>query len=200
MLALTGARLSEVCQGQKADIITRDGLPFLRIHDDPAADETKGEARRSVKNESSVRVVPIHPVLVAEGFLDYVAQLPAASPLFPDIRPDGTFGNRGNTATKMIQRWLRGTLGLTDRAISPSHSWRHWFIDRARDAGLDLEVRHALTGHADDGNESHRYGIGFRAMPQRLHEEISKIRLPALPSPVDKAYKTATRTYRAAEG
>ena len=178
VLAATGARLSEVCQGVKGDVIERDGLPFLRIHAD---DETRaaGEAQRSVKNEGSERMVPIHPRLAAEGFLAYVAALPAGSPLFPNIPPDKLFGQRGTSAQKLMGRWLRNKLNITDKKISPSHSWRHWFIDKARTAGMHPEIRNAITGHADDGNESHRYGLGWKALPQVLADAMAKIAFPA---------------------
>lgn len=180
VLAATGARLSEVCQGTKSDMIEREGLPFLRIHADDE-DRTAGEARRSVKNEGSERMVPIHPCLVTEGFLTYVAGLPAGSPLFHDIPPDQMFGRRGTSAQKIIGRWMRNKLKITDKKISPAHSWRHWWIDRARVAGMHPEVRNAITGHADDGNESHRYGHGWKAMPQALADAMVTIKFPVIP-------------------
>jgi integrase len=181
VLAATGARLSEVCQGTKADIIERDGLPFLRIHAD---DEVRavGEAQRSIKTEGSERMVPIHPRLAAEGFLTYVAGLATGSPLFPDILPDKQFGQRGTSAQKLVGRWLRGKLKIVDKKISPSHSWRHWWITQAWAAGIDHEIRNAITGHADDGNESHRYGLGWQAMPVALAAAMKTIVFPALPS------------------
>ncbi len=177
VLAATGARLSEVCQSTKADIIIREGHPFLRIHAETEI-RARGEAQRSVKNEGSERMVPIHSALIAEGFLAYVAALRAASPLFPDIKPDGLFGSRGSSAQRLVSRWLRNTLRIVDKQISPSHSWRHWWIDAARSAGMSAEVRNAITGHIDAGNESHRYGLGWRAMPQALHEAMETIKLP----------------------
>ena len=180
MLAATGARLSEVCQGTKEDLIKWEGLPFLRIHTDDD-ERAEGEAPRSVKNEDSVRTVPIHAILEAEGFLAYVAALPAGSPLFPDIPPDAMFGRRGGIAQKRVGYWLRKRLGINNKRISPNHSWRHWRIDRARDAGMYPEVRHAITGHADDGNESHRYGDAWKAMPQKLAEAMATIKFPMIP-------------------
>lgn len=177
LLASTGARLSEACQGTKEDVLVRAGISFLRIHEDDE-ERAAGEAQRSVKNEGSERMVPVHSALTAEGFLAYVASLPDGSPLFPDIPPDKMFGQRGTSAQKLVGRWLRNKLKITDKKISPSHSWRHWWIDRARIARMDPEVRNAITGHADDGNESHRYGLGLKQMPERLAEEMAKIQLP----------------------
>jgi integrase len=158
-------------------VVTGD-VSYIRIHDEADSRED-GEAQRSVKNDGSVRNVPIHPQLAAEGFLAYVAALPYEAALFPDIPPDKLFGNRGNTATKRVSRWLREKLGITDGQISPNHSWRHWFIERAREARIDSEVRNAITGHADNGNESHGYGRGWRMMPEVVAADIAKVRLPA---------------------
>ena len=121
---MTGARISEICQADKADVFTLDGIPAIRIH----AEDGDG---RSLKNEDSLRTIPIHPALVQEGFLRYVAGLRAASPLFPDVKPDKTFGLRGVTASKRVGRWVR-SLGIGDARISPNHSWRHYFIGACR--------------------------------------------------------------------
>jgi len=178
VLATTGARLNEVCQSVKEDIIEYDGLPFLRVHDDDSDDRAEGEAPRSLKTESSKRNVPLHPRLVAEGFLGYVAALPPGSPLFPDIRPDKRYGRRSNTAQRDMSKWIKATVGIEDKRISPSHSWRHWWIDQARAAGLFGEVRHAITGHIDDENESANYGHGLRHMPAQLMAAMEKIEFP----------------------
>ena len=177
VLALTGARLAEVIQARKEDVKHKDGFPFLSIHENKAE---AGEVR-SVKNGASIRNVPIHPALAAEGFLKYVEALPAGSPLFPDSKPDARYGNRARTATKAMSKWMRDTVGITDEAISPSHSWRHWFMDAARECIENLELRNALTGHTDDVNESHRYGLGYREKPERLYNAVALIALPSIP-------------------
>jgi hypothetical protein len=51
------------------DVTEIDGVPVLRITDEGDVDQ---DTPRSLKNEDSRRDVPIHPALVAEGFLDYV--------------------------------------------------------------------------------------------------------------------------------
>jgi len=178
VLAATGARLNEVCQSHKEDVVEYDGLPFLRLHAEEADDRAAGEAPRSLKTESSERSVPLHPRLLAEGFLDYVATLPPGSALFPDIRPDKRYGRRGNNAQKIMSKWIKTAVGIVDPAISPSHSWRHWWIDQARRAGLHGEVRHTITGHIDDENESANYGHGLRQMPAQLMAAMEKIEFP----------------------
>ncbi len=172
---LTGARISEICQAFKEDIAEFDGVTVLRIHDEGMDDE---DGVRSIKNEDSRRSIPIHPALIAEGFLDYVKALPARSPLFPDAAPDAMFGRRGITAAKRISRWLKLGLKLTDPRISPNHSWRHWFTDACRRAGMNAEVRSALTGHSAKMDESAAYGAGMGSFTIVLANAMATVRPP----------------------
>jgi integrase len=109
---LTGARISEICQATKDDVDTIDG-----IADEGDADD---DSPRSLKNEDSRRNVPVHPALIAEGFLAYVAGPPARSPLFPDAKPDRVCGIRATNAGKKVSRWLKLDLKITDERISPT--------------------------------------------------------------------------------
>ncbi|HME24451.1 MAG TPA: DUF6538 domain-containing protein [Acetobacteraceae bacterium] len=170
VLCLTGARLNEICQSDKADVGIQDGVPVIRIHD-------AGNGR-TVKNADSRRTVPLHPELVAEGFLDYVKTLPTGSPLFPDAKPDTVFGQRSVIAGRKVTRWLRSQLGFTDPLISPSHSWRHWFIGACRRAVMPIEVRSAITGHSARLDESASYGDGMGTFVQVLAGYMAKVHCP----------------------
>jgi integrase len=173
VLCLTGARLNEICQSDKADLKMQDGVPVIRIHD-------VGEGR-TVKNVESRRTVPLHPALVAEGFLDYVATLPADAPLFPDVRPDAVFGQRSVTAGRKVARWLRSELGIVDPLISPNHSWRHWFIGACRRVVMPVEVRSAITGHSAKMDESAAYGDRMGTFVQVVAGYLAKVACPAPP-------------------
>lgn len=175
---LTGARLSEICQGTTEDIAEVDGVVVLSITDEGDDDEA---GVRSLKNEGSRRQVPIHPTLIAEGFLDYIKGLRPGSALFPDTPPDTMFGRRGTNTSKAISRWMRGTLEITDPKISPNHSWRHWFIDACRKTGMHPEVRKALTGHTGGQDEGDRYGVGMGSFVGLLAEAIAKVEPPVEP-------------------
>ena len=166
--AFTGARLGEVCQSVKEDVAMVQGVWCLRIHDE-------GNEGRSLKNEESRRTIPLHPTLIAEGWLAYVDALPASSPLFPDVKPDGLFGSRSVTAGKRIGRWLRETVGVDDERISPSHSWRHYFIDRCREVLMPPEIRSALTGHSGKVDESAGYGDGMRSLVVVMAEHLGRV-------------------------
>lgn len=169
VMCFTGARVGEISQATQSDIVTIHGVPALRIHDE-------GEGA-SVKNAASVRTIPIHSELVAEGFLKYVAALPLGSTLWPDVSVSKSFGTRAPEASRVMTRWLRG-LGVTDRLISPSHSWRHYVIDSARAVVMPEEVRNAITGHTGQTNESAGYGAGMKAMLVVLAENLARIPFP----------------------
>jgi integrase len=173
VLCLTGARLNEVCQSTKGDVGTQDGIPVLRIHDTGRG--------RTVKNADSRRVVPLHPALIAEGFLHHVSALPEGSPLFPDIAPDSVFGQRSVNAGRKINRWLRSELGITDPNVSPSHSWRHWFIGACRRVVMPVEVRSAITGHSARLDESAGYGDAMATLVQVLASHMAKVQSPVPP-------------------
>ena len=179
---LTGARISEICQATKADVLLVDGVHVLRIHDDGDADSAD---YRSLKNADSRRRIPLHPALIAEGFLDYCNALPARSPLFPDARPDRIFGNRAINAGKKLARWLREEIKITDKGISPNHSWRHYFIQACRGVQMNPEVRSALTGHSAKLDESSQYGAGMGSFVRVLYEALALVPSP-VPPPVDR--------------
>jgi integrase len=170
---LTGARLSEVVQSTKADVSQIDGIWVLRIHDDGGS-----AAGRSVKNADSIRTVPLHPALLAEGFLAYVATLPASSPLFPDSGVDKVFARRAPIAGRKVSRWLRDTVGLADAMLSPNHSWRHWFITAARRVSMNAEIRSAITGHSAKADESAGYGEAVGSFVTLMAENLAKVRPP----------------------
>jgi integrase len=116
--AFTGCRLDEVAGRNIRDVQRVGGIWVLDIP--PGA-----------KNDGSVRKIPLHSKLIAEGFLKYVEGLPKDGPLFPDL-VDGKYGRAG-TATKSMGRWLRrlqketGVLLIEEPRFAPNHSWRHRF-------------------------------------------------------------------------
>jgi integrase len=122
-------------------------------------------------------MIPLHPALIAEGFLRYVEALPVGASLFGDLRPD-TFGTLKGTATKKHGRWVRRTVGIVDKTKDPAHAWRHRFEDQARRAGVPQNVTDALLGHFNPMNESESYGRGFRFMPDATAQWVDRMASP----------------------
>lgn len=122
----TGARLGELCQLTKADVVAEEGVLFLSVSAD-------AEAGRTVKTRNSVRRVPVHKQLLADGFEEWVAERPG----------DRLFPWESAVASKRLMRRFRDA-GLGKGKVF--HSLRHTFISAARTV-MEEEWREKLTGH-----------------------------------------------------
>jgi integrase len=176
ILGASGCRMHEVCQAFATDVAKEDGVWRLSV-----SDVAEGQG---LKTEASRRKVPLHPDLIAEGFLDYVATLPKGSRLFPEATPNKV-GNWGAKLGQRYGRWLR-TMIADPRKVA--HSWRHSFATWAREADIGEEKADALTGHQQPG----RVGRGYGVVPLKtLATAITKIDFGAPPSvPKKPAGKT----------
>jgi integrase len=162
-------------------------MPLADVDQDPNGNWFFDLLDRDVKNESSQRIIPVHPKVVALGFIAYVETLRRGNStwLFPDLDHETKHGP-GHAFSKWWGHWM-DKHGLTDRAIT-HHSWRHTWKRRAREtADLKKEMHDLLTGHA--GTVSDKYGRGADIGP--LARDMAKIvfpEFPAIPVPlVEKA-------------
>ncbi len=169
LLALfSGARLEELGQLRTTDVGREGEISFIDIN-------THDDGKR-VKNCHSRRKVPIHPQLVALGFLDYVEErrLQDDSRLFPELRPDDHGQVTGNWS-RWWGRYARRN-GLTD-VRKVFHSFRHTFKSACREAALGKEIHDAITGHSS-GDVGDAYGEGYPVSV--LGYEIAKVSYPGL--------------------
>jgi len=167
VMAFTGMRAGEVLQLLGNEVRQEDGVWFIDVNE-----RTEGA---SVKT-GTTRHVPVHPALIAEGFIAYTQTIAATAPVFPDKRPD-KFGNRGGRAWNVTGIWARKTAGITDPAKAPDHSWRHRVEDELRAAEVPEDVRDAITGHARK-TTGRQYGVRGEAL-KRLHRYLSRLPVPA---------------------
>lgn len=174
LLALTGARVGEIAQLWGARVVKTDGHWSIKIA--PAEDGG------SLKNEGSERVVPLHPMLVERGFLDFVKSR-GDGPLFY-----GSAGARRSKATSPTRKhaskgvanrlasWIRSK-GFDNPRKAPNHALRHWFKTECQRMGVSDSVADAIQGHVGDRGEAERYrhtGIALMA------EAICRVRLPTI--------------------
>lgn len=147
-----GMRISEASQLEKEDFFDVEGLPFVKV---------TTTNRRTLKTKSSKRRVPIHPTLIKEGFMEWVAG-----------RPSGRLFSSG--ATSLLCRWVRSPeVGLVREELSPNHGLRHLFIGLCRRHGVSDDEARYMSGHANA--EVHRkYGSTEATLPG-LAREIEKI-------------------------
>ncbi|HEY1796454.1 MAG TPA: hypothetical protein VGG57_10075 [Stellaceae bacterium] len=172
LCCFTGARLDEPAGAAVADIEKIGSYWVITIRLDNRHEGA------SIKNDSSVRKIPLHPALIREGFLDYVTKLPKKGPLFPSLKPD-KFGSKGGTATKRIGPIIRGLAyvmpSLADKDLSPSHSWRHRLHNECRRLRIRQDVEDAITGHAQEGSGP---GYGEYAITEVLGPAVEETRSP----------------------
>ena len=141
----------------------QDGVWIIDITD--AADGQK------LKNASSRRIVPLHPDLLAEGFLDHVGR--SSGPLvFASLVPDQR-GRLGGPYGKRFGRHLRKRAKITDPSLT-FHSLRHRWKDAARDAGVPEAAQNAIMGHVTGSHVSAGYGRGASA--KSLLAEMDRVK------------------------
>ena len=140
------------------DVKEEQGIWFLDLK--PTAD-------RRLKNRGSARRIPLSPVLIERGFLEYVKAQPKDGLLFSELRP----GPHGVLTGAFSKRYARfsDSLGITDPRTC-FHSYRHSWIDAARRAKVEQEIRSALLGHSA-GTMTARYGSGhdLRALQEAVN-------------------------------
>jgi integrase len=166
IMAFTGMRAGEVLQLIGADVQREGPVWFLDIHEDTAGNSVKNGRRRRV---------PIHPALLAEGFITFAEKVAAGEPLFPDKRPD-KFGQQGGRAWNVVGKWVRQTVGIEDPRKAPDHSWRHRMEDELRAVEAPEDARDAILGHARK-TTGRVYGVRGEALA-RLHRFLSMIPAP----------------------
>lgn len=170
LLALfTGARVEELSQLLVRDIREVEGIGhFINISDEAP--------HAHLKNASSRRRVPIHGVLIACGFLDYVARQPKSGMLFSDLKPNHR-GKYGGYFSYFFSNYLRHKIGITDER-KVFHSFRHTFKDACRNVGIEEAVHDALTGHR---NASAGRGYGNEQYPlEPLFEAVARYEIADL--------------------
>ncbi|HEX2859077.1 MAG TPA: site-specific integrase [Alphaproteobacteria bacterium] len=161
----TGMRLGEIIQLWVSDVRQESGIAYLDVNQD-------GEGK-SLKNDASRRKVPVHPELIALGFLDYVesTRLSGHQRLFHDA-PVTAAGSLVDIFSKRFSRYLTA-IGIKHKRLS-FHSLRHTFIDQAaRQARLPDHLIKALVGHADHTITFGTYG--GRMTVAELSESIKTI-------------------------
>ncbi len=129
--AHTGARVNEITQIRREDLLTVDGIPCLCITPDAGAVKT-----------GQHRIVPLHPQLVRDGLVEEMKALPRG-PVF-HVAGKSAKGTGGRLAG-----WVREHAKITDPALQPNHAWRHRMKTVCRRVGIDGEWADHLQGHAN---------------------------------------------------
>ena len=167
LAAFTGARLEELGQITKGNIKRdkRDGIDYIDLTELAEA-----------KNVNSRRKIPVHPELIALGFLDYVASVQGSNSdrIFPELQRDSQ-GKLTASFSKWWGRYARQHGGFDSSKVF--HSFRHTAKDGFREGEVLEDLRDELMGHAPR-TVGESYGAGSSI--KRLAEGMSRLTYPGL--------------------
>ncbi len=159
----TGARSGEIIQLLVHDIAEEGGILYFSITDD-------GE-EQNTKTDTSIRTIPVHPMLKKLGFESFVAaQRKRGERLFPDF-PKAADGYYSTAYSPRYKRFLQSIRVKTPKIVF--HSFRHTFENACLNSRIPLEFTNALQGHAGTGMAA-RYGTGVVRL-RLLNEEMEKL-------------------------
>ena len=167
-----GNRMEEWGGAKIADLKRDDetGVDYLDLRD------------RQVKTEAAKRLLPLHPTVVAMGFLDYVEERKAAGDdyLFPEFPHDTSEADDPESSTRYFTKWWGfwcDANGMPDPTVN-FHSFRHTFKRECRGV-ISEEIHDLLTGHKGKGGTGRIYGRGGHL--EMLAKEIRKVRITGFP-------------------
>jgi integrase len=172
----TGMRMNEILQLEKADIkLTPGGVWYISATDETAQQYDPGEFSKRLKNENSLRDIPVHPMLERFGLIEWVAKR-GDGRLFPEATK-GSGEKPSDKFSKLFAYNLKAA-GVWQARKFVFHSFRGTFNDALRAAGVSREHREAVNGWREQRAMDDRYGHGTKI--EMLAAEISKVEFPGL--------------------
>ncbi len=141
----TGARMGELLLIETKNVITDGPTAYLNLVNE--YDPETGELVSRLKNNNSIRQIPIADELAEMGFIDFVNDCKKRKfkYLFPDIHEKITDKNAGQKVLssrlkeKCFDVWVKDTKSF--------HSFRHSFINNAMSNRVNPIYLGAVTGH-----------------------------------------------------
>lgn len=183
-----GLRVNELSQLYVDDIIDLDGTWCI--------DVTRDRPGQRLKNSQSRRTLPLHPVLIANGFLDFVGQSRrwGRATLFPGL----VWGDNGpgDTTSDWFNRsFLRKTCGITAKE-KVFHSFRHNFATVGERSGLSDARIAIMLGHSS-GDSILRKHYVLKLSVDETRESMSRMKFkplkhaPYVPAQYEAAFRRA---------
>ncbi len=121
------------------------------------------------KTENAARLIPIHPLLIRLGLLEWRDLMLAqqSERLFPQWRPplDKHGDPRWADPVTKLWRTVRKHAQLTEQNVS-AYSLRHQFADWLDRAVSNQRTRNRVVGHVDKLNEADTFGSKSYMSPE----------------------------------
>ena len=158
-----GMRLDEICQLHVDDIVMQEDIPCISVN---------GAGDKKMKNQSSERIIPIHPMLIRLGFLDYINGLMDTKQprLWGKLtkKRDGYSQDFG----KWYQRFNRKYVTKNPKRVF--HSFRHSLANTLKQIGVTETVIAEIVGHSTASSMTMgRYGKRYQ--PKVLLEALKRL-------------------------
>lgn len=172
IMLFSGARPAEIAQLNIDDVRQEHGHWIMHITETDDDD-------KSVKNEGSKRIVPIHEELIKIGFLKYYDAIKQGGErkLFPHAKRNSR-GQMIADYSREFGRYLE-RIGMKDGRGLSLYSFRHGAVDALRRAGYLNEQFGYLLGHSGAG-QTKDYGILPQGMLEQRVELVNAIAYPDL--------------------
>lgn len=169
--AYSGCRQGEICQLLVTDIKEAHGIHYMHITEE----DDNGNIVKTVKNENSRRLVPLHPVILDMGFLKYVELRKAQGKKVLFENQDRTRSHfkplTGQYYSKLFQTFNRQK--ITDDPKKVFHSFRHLVHNELKQAGVASDLYHSITGHVPAHEMDPVYTEDFRL--QNKYDALVKL-------------------------
>ncbi len=165
-----GARMNELCQLYKEDIKEIEGIWCIDINRD---------RDKSIKNDESIRIIPIHQTILDAGFIEYINTL-KTSRLWSNLTKIEKYENANEdegSYSKSFSSWYRRAINrkyITQDSKKVFHSFRHNVVSALIDEDIRGEHIAAIVGHSQDlGMTFKRYGKSLS--PKILQDSLNAI-------------------------
>ncbi len=178
----TGCRINEIAGALVDDVRQIQGIECLCVTDLEPGQTDSADGRKRVKTAASRRTVPLHPQLMALGFLDYVAQRRAQRQerLF-DLKYMDKDGY-GKYPGRDFQN-LTKAVGVWQRRRKVFHSFRATVSQELEAQGLDAQLVDRFLGHSVKTVRAQHYGRNeYGATVPLVRVAQALARLPGLPN------------------
>ncbi|EGQ7798840.1 tyrosine-type recombinase/integrase [Vibrio parahaemolyticus] len=170
LIANHGLRPNEACQLALGNVQQEGGIWFLDITD-------LGE-KQHLKNEHSVRQIPLHPDTVQNGFLQFVQTRAESNspntPLF-NYKPYGEDYDWSKHYRVEFGK-LQTKIGMQAGARPTPYGFRHTFIDELQNAEVAEALVSGYVGHASQSITFGRYGKRLKL--KKLLKVVRTFKLP----------------------
>ena len=146
----TGARIDEIASLQLSEVAECDGVWCYYM--------SSKEANGGGKNDFAPRWVPVHPKVLAAGFLSFCKMLKDEGhtrvfPEFGNAARDG-YSKRATVDFTEYRRSVK--VGeLTERSTKTFHSFRSTIVSEMKERGVDGDLRRELVGHSKGKGDVH---------------------------------------------